>query len=189
MKSLLNLDLTEEEYECALFYVIETLNYSNIKLFNSSNLSISSDIEWKFLYEFLKTSNNNFVKLAKSPFYGLFGLFGGGNSYYERILPDFAHEYLFAHGDIIEYIPILNNSRFKISKLNNEYYLSNRELKYGSVYRVSVISTYSGIFNLLEQAQNHFLLNFLTELNDKKQEMIRRQKQRAKKKLLNDVQS
>lgn len=186
MKSLLNLDLTEEEYERALFYVIETLNYSNIKLFNSSNLSIGSDIEWKFLYEFLKTSDNSFVKLAKSPFYGLFG---GGNNYYERILPDFAHEYLFSHEDIIEYIPISNNSRFKISKLNNEYYLSNRELKYGSVYRISVISTYSGIFNLLEQAQNHFLLKFLTKLNDKKQEMIRRQKQRAKKKLLNDIQS
>lgn len=168
MKSLLNLDLTEEEYERALFHVIETLNYSNIKLFNSSNLSIGSDIEWKFLYEFLKTSDNSFIKLEKSPFYGLFG---GGNNYYERILSDFAHKYLFAHEDIIEYIPISNNSRFKISKLNNEYYLSNRELKYGSVYkvsvyRVSVISTYSGIFNLLEQAQNHFLLNFLIELND-----------------------
>ena len=84
------------------------------------------------------------------------------------ILPSFVYKYLSLKGNFVDHIVISDEVEFKISKLNNEFYLNSIKTPYGYVSKVYILGTYSGLFKLLEQSKNYFISTMLTNSNRNK---------------------
>lgn len=120
----------------------------------------------KALNSLLKNSSDPYIKHFKNSFYELYNEKSLLSSF--RFYRDYA--YLSTRGNLIKkrIISFRNNKlkdtgKFKIElfSLNEEYYITASNVGYGDNMDIYIISSYSGIFNLLEQTQEEFISKML----------------------------
>lgn len=152
------------EYEKPDLFVIKPYKYCELFI-------------WRALDEYLKNPNNYCVEHFKNSFYQLYDRSDEMNySTHRRVCNDY--QFLCEHGKLIHVENISYMSMFKnqiqIFEFDNEYYIDVTCKTSNSDIEAYVISSYFGIFNLIESSQEEFISKMLNiELKNVQHEDMR----------------
>lgn len=164
-------------HELAILEAYEKPSLFKIKPFKYEKLKNTRTYDrWKILNSFLKTSDDPYIKFFEDSFYQLYN---GDLSFNERTRFYADHTLLRLKGKLIKSFPIENEFGNKkefvvdVFELNNLYYLI---IVSNSMLHNNVLSSYSGIFNLIEYSQKEFISNLLINVLNKKEKLRRRKR-------------